>query len=96
MNSIPKKFSSNTVLRECSEIYEKNIRIISRELQKTIAELHRSKIFDLKKVPSFIDDFYSRDIDRILHEDLINRSLRINIAHFLVVSIQYHLSSSLT
>jgi len=62
MNSIPKKFSSNTVLRECSEISEKNIRIISRELQKTIAELHRSKILDLKKVSSFIDDFYSRDI----------------------------------
>lgn len=62
INSIPRKFSSNTVHRECSEIYEKNIRIISRELQKTIAEIHRSKFLDLKKISSFIDDFYSKDI----------------------------------
>ncbi len=62
MNSVPRKFSSNTVLRECSEIYERNIRIISRELQKTIAEMHRSKSLDLKKLSSFINGFYSRDV----------------------------------
>jgi hypothetical protein len=66
MNSIPTKFSSNTVLRECSEIYEKNIRIISRELQKTIAEIHRSKSLDLKKLSSFINGFYSRDVILLL------------------------------
>jgi hypothetical protein len=62
INSTPRKFSSNTVFRECSDIYEKNIRIISRELQKTIAEVHRSKSFDLKKLSSFINGFYSRDV----------------------------------
>lgn len=62
MNSISRKFSSNTVLRECSEIYDKNIRIIRRELQKTIAEMQRSKSLDIEKLSSFMDGFNSKNV----------------------------------
>lgn len=62
INSAYKKFSSKTVHRECLEIYEKNIQIVSRELQKTIAEVHRSKSIDVKKLSFLIDDFYSKNI----------------------------------
>lgn len=62
MNSISRKFSSNTVLRECSEICERNIRIIRRELQKTIAEMQRSKSLDIKKLSSFMDGFNSKNV----------------------------------
>lgn len=55
---------------------KKNIRIISRELQKTIAELHRSKILDLKKVSSFIDGFYSRDIILMFFNSNLNSDKR--------------------
>lgn len=57
-----KKFSSNTVKSESSDIFNKNIRIIKLEFQKTIAEMNRSKSFELKKLQSFIDDFYSKDV----------------------------------
>lgn len=57
-----KKFSSNTVKSESFDIFNKNLRIIKIELQKTIAEINKSKSFEFKKLLHFVDDFYSKDI----------------------------------
>ncbi len=57
-----KKFSSNTVKTECYSIYEKNLRIIKVEFQKTIAEINKAKSIELKKLLAFIDTFYSKDV----------------------------------
>lgn len=62
INSPHKKFSSNTVKSESFDIFNKNSRIIKIELQKTIAEINKSKSFEFKKLLNFVDDFYSKDI----------------------------------
>ena len=62
MGCTSRKFSSNTVKTECSDIYNKNIGIIRKEFQRTIAEMKKSKSFELSKLLSFTDDFYSKDV----------------------------------
>lgn len=62
MGCTSRKFSSNTVKTECSDIYNKNIRIIKREFQKTIAEINRYPYFKYKKILLFITDFRTKDI----------------------------------
>lgn len=62
INSAHRKFSSNTVKSESFDIFNKNIRIIKIELQKTIAEINKSKSFEFKKLLPFVDDFYSKDV----------------------------------
>ena len=56
-----KKFSSDTVKRECHDIYNKNVKKIRFEIQKIIREINKSKSIKPKKLLKFIDQFYSKD-----------------------------------
>ena len=57
-----KKLSSDTVQRECSEIYSKNIGKIKREFQKVIKELNQSTSLDMKKLSLIMDKFNIKEI----------------------------------
>lgn len=56
-----KKYSSNTVCLECSDIYKKNIRIVKGEFRRLIKKLNLVNSFNLNNVSSFLDDFYVKD-----------------------------------
>ncbi len=62
MNCDSKKFSSNTVRAECNNIYDKIIRLIKIEFQKTLAEMNKSKSIEFKKISTFVESFHSKDI----------------------------------
>lgn len=57
-----KKFSSDIVCKECSDIYEKIIRIIKREFGKTIRKLNNFKSLKTKKIRQFIAEFNTKEI----------------------------------
>lgn len=57
-----KKISSDTVYRECSEIYMKKIRIIKNEFQKVITQLNKSNSLDMKKLSIIIDKLNIKEI----------------------------------
>ena len=56
-----KRFSSNTVCLECSDIYKKNIRIVKGEFRRLIKKLNLTKSFNLNNISSFLDNFYVQD-----------------------------------
>jgi len=57
-----KKISSDTVYRECSEIYDKKIHKIKNEFQKVITQLNKSNSLDMKKLYLIIDKFNVKKI----------------------------------
>lgn len=60
-----KKLSSDTVQRECSEIYSKNIRKIKKEFQKVIKELNQSTSLNVKRLSTIVEHFDTKNI--IIH-----------------------------
>ena len=56
------KFSSDTVCKECSEVYEKIVRHIKSEFGKTIRKLSKLKSFKFSKIRSFISQFNTEEI----------------------------------
>lgn len=57
-----KKFSSDTVCKECSDICEKKLRIINNELRQTIRKLNQLQSFNIKKVRHILTIFNTKDI----------------------------------
>lgn len=56
------KISSDTVKAECSDIYQKNIGKIKREILKSIGEINKSKSVNVDNLQSFSNTFYSKDV----------------------------------
>ena len=56
------KISSDTVKSECSDIYQKNIGIIKKEILKSIGEINKSKSLKVDDLQSFTKNFYSKDV----------------------------------
>lgn len=56
------KISSDTVKAECSDIYQKNIGKIKREILRSIGEINKSKSIKLADMQSFTNTFYSKDV----------------------------------
>ncbi len=56
------KISSNTVKTECSDIYQKNIGKIKKEILRSIGEINKSKSIKVDDLQSFTNTFYSKDV----------------------------------
>lgn len=56
------KISSDTVKAECSDIYQKNIGKIKKEILKSIGEINKSKSLKVDYLQSFTKNFYSKDV----------------------------------
>ena len=56
-----KKYSSNTVCLECSDIYKKNIRIVKGEFRRLIKKLNVVNSFNINNISSILDNFYIKD-----------------------------------
>lgn len=56
------KFSSDTVCKECSEVYAKIVRHIKSEFGKTIRKLSKLKSFKFSKIRYFIAQFKTKEI----------------------------------
>lgn len=56
------KISSDTVKAECSDIYQKNIGKIKKEILKSIGEINKSKSVNVDGLQSFTNTFYSKDV----------------------------------
>ncbi|MCK5660064.1 MAG: hypothetical protein KAH86_01805 [Methanosarcinales archaeon] len=75
-----KKFSSDTVCKECSDIYEKNLRKIKSEIGRTISKLNNFKSFKSNKISSFIAQFNIKEILAKFFEANPNSSIKELIA----------------
>ena len=71
-----KKFSSDTVCKECSDIYEKKVRIIKSEIRLTIRKLNNFKSFKSNKISSFIAQFNIKEIITKFFEANSNSSIK--------------------
>lgn len=67
------KISSDTVKAECSDIYQKNIGKIRKEILKSISEISKSKSLKIDDLKSFTKNFYSKDV--------IIGLLNLNLSH---------------
>lgn len=56
------KISSDTVKAECSDIYQKNIGKIKKEILRSIGEINKSKSIQLVDLQLFTKTFYSKDV----------------------------------
>lgn len=56
------KISSDTVKSECSDIYQKNIGIIKKEILRSIGEINKSNSIKIVDLQSFTNTFYSKDV----------------------------------
>ncbi|NJD54718.1 MAG: hypothetical protein FIB07_17900 [Candidatus Methanoperedens sp.] len=56
------KISSDTAKSEFSDIYQKNIGKIKKEILKSIGEINKSKSLKIGDVQSFTKNFYSKDV----------------------------------
>lgn len=56
------KISSDTVKSECSDIYQKNIGKIKKEILRSIGEINKSKSIKIVDLQSFTNTFYSKDV----------------------------------
>lgn len=74
------KFSSDTVCKECSDIYEKKLREIKSEIGRTIRKLNNLKSFKPNKVSFFITQFNIKDVLANFFEVYSNSSIKELIA----------------
>jgi hypothetical protein len=56
------KISSDTVKAECSDIYQKNIGKIKKEILRSIGEINKSKPIKIVDLQLFTNTFYSKDV----------------------------------
>jgi len=72
------KISSDTVKAECSDIYQKNIGKIKKEILKSIGEINKSKSVNVDGLQSFTNTFYSKDVIRQCHISHATLYFKIN------------------
>ncbi len=77
MNCTYKKYSSNTVCKECSDIYKKNLRVIKNEFRLVIRELNRNRT--INKCTSTINGLHIKDCLIYLYEVNTERNIQKTI-----------------